>query len=210
MKKKGLLLILLLWFALAYSQSKGSGVRATYIYEWPNFSYQKEYTLLVSNGISKYMRRQNKEKIETTQGYKIYFQKDYYDWYYDSKNKKIIQQKYLDDDKIGIAKWNANDFKWILKNQFEEINGYKVQKAISKAYIGGVADHPYGDVIAWFAPEIPLDSGPERYYGLPGLILKIEFTGRSATCTLKELFFDKIEKIDIPNKGKVITKKEAL
>lgn len=209
-KLKIIFLFLLLPY-LIYAQSKNDGIRAIYIYEWPKLSHQKEYTLLVKDGVSKYMRRQIKEQITTPNGSEFYFRKDFYDWYYDSKNKEITQVKYFDNDKKGIAKWKAN-LKWKIIDEFKEINGYKVQKATTEAHevIDKNHDLSYGNVIAWFTTDIPIDSGPERYYGLPGLIVKIEFSNRSATSTLKEIYFENIEKIDIPKEGVQITKKEAL
>lgn len=40
--------------------------------------------------------------------------------------------------------------------------------------------------IAWFSPDIPIQDGPYKFHGLPGLIIKIEDKTQSHSFTLKE------------------------
>lgn len=58
------------------------------------------------------------------------------------------------------------DLKWKILTEFDNVLGYNVQKATTE--FGG------RNWIAWFAKEIPIQSGPYKFFGLPGLILKIE------------------------------------
>ena len=54
---------------------------------------------------------------------------------------------------------------WTLGNETKTICGYKCQKATC---------HWRGrDYVAWFTSDIPLKSGPWKFGGLPGLIMKI-------------------------------------
>ena len=55
---------------------------------------------------------------------------------------------------------------WKIASEKSEVLGYKVQKATTK-FAGR-------EWIAWFAPELPIQDGPHQFYGLPGLIVKIE------------------------------------
>lgn len=65
---------------------------------------------------------------------------------YDASQQVTINWKILPDkDKIGI---------------------WAVQKA--------EADYAGRHWIAWFSPDIPIQDGPYKFYGLPGLIVKIE------------------------------------
>lgn len=57
-----------------------------------------------------------------------------------------------------------------------------------------------GSVTAWFAPEIPTPFGPEKYFGLPGLILQIN--RGSIQIDAKEIQFN-------PNQTYIIQKTEA-
>ncbi|NRS92476.1 GLPGLI family protein [Chryseobacterium sp. 16F] len=55
---------------------------------------------------------------------------------------------------------------WKITPEKDEILGYKVQKATTK-WEGR-------NWIAWFATALPIQDGPYRFFGLPGLILKLE------------------------------------
>lgn len=54
---------------------------------------------------------------------------------------------------------------WEILNENMNILGYKAQKATT--FFAG------REWTAWFTPEIPISDGPYKFYGLPGLILKI-------------------------------------
>jgi len=69
------------------------------------------------------------------------------------------------------------DLKWNVFAEFNKILGYDVQKATTE--FGG------RKWIAWFAKEIPIHSGPYKFFGLPGLILKIEDTHKNHIFELK-------------------------
>jgi len=56
-------------------------------------------------------------------------------------------------------------FKWHLTGDTSTIHGYKVQKA--------TCDFGGRSWIAWFSPDIPYSDGPDKFNGLPGLILNI-------------------------------------
>ncbi|WP_407483367.1 GLPGLI family protein [Elizabethkingia meningoseptica] len=56
-------------------------------------------------------------------------------------------------------------FKWNIKNEFIDIFGYRCQKATLSMY--------GRKWIAWFSPEIPINNGPYKFFGLPGLIMNI-------------------------------------
>ncbi|MEJ5102355.1 GLPGLI family protein [Chryseobacterium sp. MYb328] len=69
------------------------------------------------------------------------------------------------------------DLKWNILAEFNNILGFDVQKATTE--FGG------RKWIAWFAKEIPIQSGPYKFFGLPGLILKIEDLYKNHTYELK-------------------------
>ena len=93
----------------------------------------------------------------------------------DLKNKKISF-----DTKVGDAKYTVDQdvkLKWNLLNEFDEILNYKVQKATTD--FGGRT------WFAWFAKDITIQDGPYKFFGLPGLILKIEDKTSSHKFVLK-------------------------
>ena len=63
-------------------------------------------------------------------------------------------------------------------------------------------------ITAWYTPEIPVNQGPENYWGLPGLILEVN-DGKTITLCSKIVLNPK-EKVEIkaPKNGKVISQKE--
>ncbi len=63
-------------------------------------------------------------------------------------------------------------------------------------------------VVAWYAPDIPVNHGPADYYGLPGLILEINAGNFQVLCT--KIVLNPEEKVEIiaPKKGKEVTQKQ--
>lgn len=63
-------------------------------------------------------------------------------------------------------------------------------------------------VTAWFTPEIPVKTGPADYYGLPGLILELSAGRTTMLCTEIVLNPEEAVAIDVPNKGKEVSRDE--
>ena len=82
----------------------------------------------------------------------------------DGKTMQIFKTDYPGP----ILKWEtpSTDISWRLIPETDSICGYPCQKAVCE-----FSGRKY---TAWFTFEIPVDGGPYRFRGLPGLILKIE------------------------------------
>ena len=63
-------------------------------------------------------------------------------------------------------------------------------------------------ITAWYAPEIPINQGPENYWGLPGLILEVSDGKTIILCSKVVLNAKEKVAIKAPTKGKVISQKE--
>lgn len=79
-------------------------------------------------------------------------------------NSKIIS--YYDN----ISKYNFTydeliENNWILHSDKKVINNFTCQKATIKKY--------GREFVAWFTKDIPINDGPYKFYGLPGLILEL-------------------------------------
>ena len=63
-------------------------------------------------------------------------------------------------------------------------------------------------ITAWYTPEIPVNQGPESYWGLPGLILEVNDGKTTILCS--KVVLNAKEKVEIkaPTNGKVISQKE--
>jgi GLPGLI family protein len=58
------------------------------------------------------------------------------------------------------------DLKWNISPEKEKMGSYNAQKATT-SYAGRTW-------IAWFTADIPIQNGPYKFFGLPGLIIKLE------------------------------------
>ncbi|MBC7846622.1 MAG: GLPGLI family protein [Flavobacterium sp.] len=63
-------------------------------------------------------------------------------------------------------------------------------------------------VTAWYTPEIPVNQGPEGYWGLPGLILEVNDGKTVILCSKIVLNPKEKAVIKAATKGKVVTQKE--
>ncbi|WP_073085146.1 GLPGLI family protein [Winogradskyella jejuensis] len=64
------------------------------------------------------------------------------------------------------------------------------------------------EVVAWYTPQIPINQGPDDYWGLPGLILEVNADRTTILCT--KIIMNPKEKDNIkkPEKGEVVTQEE--
>ena len=65
---------------------------------------------------------------------------------------------------------------WSLTGEAEQVGDYQCQKAVTS--FGG------REWTAWFCPDIPVDGGPYKFRGLPGLILKVEDSEKHFSWTM--------------------------
>lgn len=128
------------------------------------------------------------------------------------QEQDMMGKGYLIKDELKPAEWE-------LSEETKKVGNYTVQKASfsriidSKRFSTGMTEMENVkdtiQVIAWFAPEIPVSHGPENYFGLPGLILEVQSQGRTFICEKIELnpSADPVV-IEKPSKGKEITQAE--
>ena len=63
-------------------------------------------------------------------------------------------------------------------------------------------------VTAWYTPQIPINQGPDVYWGLPGLILEVSADRTTILCSKIVLNPTEKETIKVPSKGKEVTQNE--
>jgi GLPGLI family protein len=76
------------------------------------------------------------------------------------------------------------NFNWQITEETREINGYTARKAIT-SYGGRNWE-------AWYTSEIPLNSGPYKFKGLPGLILEVKDSDNLFHFTLHSMYNRKV------------------
>lgn len=131
-------------------------------------------------------------------------------YFFDNISKNYIEQR-LFLDNYFILKTKQKDFKWELSNETKEILGYKCYKAVSKEVkiINGKDKTFY--TIAWYAPALRYQVGPQDFGGLEGLILELKDKKRKYYCT-EILSPDKMPMfiLEKPTRGKVVNEEEYL
>jgi GLPGLI family protein len=112
------------------------------------------------------------------------------------------------NDKKILIKDQLEPLQWILTKEEKSILGFTVRKATLK--------NDATLIEAWYAPELNYKNGPQNFWGLPGLILKIEANAFDSNGNLSDtMFIEAVEinlkdktKWKIPTKGEVMTKAE--
>lgn len=79
-------------------------------------------------------------------------------------SKNLLNQEF-------VVKREPYNFNWEIKDATKRILGFQARKAEGK-YFDPVKDKEI-NLEAWFVPAIPLQSGPDIYMGLPGLIMEL-------------------------------------
>lgn len=121
-------------------------------------------------------------------------------YYFDVKKQEVIEQRDF-MSRMFLIESSADTLPWKLTGNRKEILGYSCMEAY---YLKDSSR-----TVAWFAPAIPVSSGPGSYCGLPGLILEVNVNDgkRVIVCTSISMgeVADKLEK---PKQGKKVSKEE--
>jgi GLPGLI family protein len=64
------------------------------------------------------------------------------------------------------------------------------------------------EIVAWYTPQIPINQGPDDYWGLPGLILEVNADRTTILCTKIVMNPEEKEDIEKPEKGEEVTQAE--
>lgn len=88
-------------------------------------------------------------------------------FYKDYLNKKIYAELFTNEKKQIVD--DFFDWNWEITDEEKEINGYLCKKAITR-----IQGYHFE---AWFTEDIPISTGPEKFDGLPGLILYVNTGG---------------------------------
>ena len=207
-----IIIIFQLIFCVLPHFSLGQTWKATYTYQQESTNFKEEYTLLFNDTLAQYIHEHKFTTTENDKGWEFYFKHDYYNWYYNKTNSTITERRLLEEGLPVHASYN-HKLEWEFSEETKIINGYTCYKATTLAYdLDPKSEMAYGKAIAWYAPEIPYPYGPERYFGLPGLIVQLEFSNRSFICQLQSL--KKISEIatipNLDNGSKEVTKREVI
>jgi GLPGLI family protein len=156
--------------------------------------------------------------------------------YKNVKKNQLVQaqefygKKFLVKDKLAAIEWKmAGDtkqigqytcFKATAMIPTDELTWYDfswgdLQREESNNETANAADGTPTDpqvdmteVEAWYTMQIPVSHGPAEYWGLPGLILEVSAGNTTMLCSRIVLNPEETIKIEAPDKGKEINKKD--
>lgn len=93
-------------------------------------------------------------------------------------------------------------FDWELVNEKKEINGYQCYKAISN-FRGRKWE-------AWYSPEIAINYGPWKFWGLPGLIFEVSDVDKTYNFFLSKIESKLDNTIEYPLQYRTLSLKEFI
>lgn len=104
-----------------------------------------------------------------------------------------------------VIKDTLQNFNWVLTKETKTINGFNVKKATAK-----IKDV---NLTAWYAVDLPYKTGPDKYQGLPGLILEVVQVNNDDINTVisyksVSIIENKKNKLELPKKGKIVSLEE--
>jgi len=111
----------------------------------------------------------------------------------------LLNKQYVIQDAINFPNWK-------IKNDMKEVAG---RICMNASYYDPIKEK---EVIAWFALDLPVPLGPDKYCGLPGMILEINEANGAVVYTATSILLSdentKIEKPTVKKKRKFITQSE--
>ncbi|GAB2770514.1 GLPGLI family protein [Rhabdobacter roseus] len=162
---------------------------------WGSSDGYKEKTVLYFNeNQSKYTKN-----TEATGGYSWSKEEDiFYRDFANGTQKSLLAmlgKTYLLDDSLPEPHWK-------IMNQIKDISGHVCMLAVMDDTVRKQT------IKAWFADDIPVMAGPEKFFGLPGLILEVDVNDGDAIITAIKVEMKPVtEEIKLPKKlkGKKLT-----
>jgi GLPGLI family protein len=111
----------------------------------------------------------------------------------------LLNKDYVIEDSIICQNWK-------IKNDMKEITGRICMNASCYDSLKGK------EITAWFALDLPIPIGPDRYCGLPGMILEVDEANGAMVYTATSILFSddkiEIEKPAVKKKRKAIDYEE--
>jgi GLPGLI family protein len=111
---------------------------------------------------------------------------------------QISDKHYIISDSLHAPEWS-------IMNDIKEVAGHICMSASTYDSVRRQK------VKAWFAMDIPISIGPDRWYGLPGVILEADLNDGAVVITAEKIEYNKLTtQLNTPKKpkGQVVTQKK--
>lgn len=129
-------------------------------------------------------------------------------YHYNINDKTIIRENEFDGKYYNITSKFSN-VEWNLSNESKIINSYMCFKATTnKVFKDRKGNLINQNIVAWYAPKIPLPLGPKNYVGLPGLIFELNEGGNKIFYLTEINLKPKKVILEKPKKGEILSEKE--
>ncbi|SEL14773.1 GLPGLI family protein [Aquimarina amphilecti] len=189
------------------------------IHEMMRKQFQKEYTLRFNKTESVYKEEENLGAPQPASGVQVIVAGSGASdvLYKNSKEERFVAKRDM-FGKAFLVKDTLTHYKWKLENETKKIGNYTCYKATTTRTMEIVRNiNVNGDkeesnskteeikVVVWYTPEIPINNGPDNYWGLPGLIMEVNDGDLRILCNKIVLNPKKKIEIKAPEKGKVVT-----
>jgi GLPGLI family protein len=103
---------------------------------------------------------------------------------------EFLGKNYLIEDEIPSIEWK-------IQNDLKEVAGHICMKAFAEDTLKNQK------IVAWFAQDIPISAGPDRFSGLPGMILEIDINDGAMIMSADKIELKKLTtELDLPKKIK--------
>ena len=97
------------------------------------------------------------------------------------EHHEMLGKTYLMEDSLVT-------YNWRVQNQIKDVAGYICMKAETFDPVKNQK------ITAWFAQDIPVAAGPERYFGLPGLILELDINDGDVVVSAQKVELKNVQK----------------
>jgi GLPGLI family protein len=132
------------------------------------------------------------------------------DWKLEGETKQI--GNYMCFKATAIRPVNQSDFRNYRRKADDKKDDEKAEEKIEANKTTNFTDGwemPKETVVtAWYTPDIPVNQGPENYWGLPGLILEVNDGKTIVLCSKIVMNTKEKKEIKPQTKGKVVTQAE--
>jgi GLPGLI family protein len=147
------------------------------VYEFINyFSTYKEKSELVFNekeSVFNVINRPQTPNEPSLDMFLNFTKTDGKHYYNKETNEKLLAKESFGEN--IILDLSNEKISWVITKESKQINGYQCFKAYANVLkIANLNKRSTNKVVAWFCPKIPMNFGPIKYHGLPGLILELE------------------------------------
>ncbi len=182
--------------------------------------FNKEYTLVFDQQASLY-KEQAKLDGPSQGGGMVFISMSgaSSELYKNTKEKRFTGKRDL-FGKEFLVKDQLKEIVWKLGSETKQIGQYTCYRATTtraaeRMGVLGENDEELQEeelepitITAWYTPEIAVSTGPDRFWGLPGLIMEINEGKSKIICSKIVLNSEDVVEIKEPSKGKVVTEEE--